>query len=97
MRFAVCVTMHIKPEHMDAFLPLMHENAHASLSDEPHCHQFDVAIDAARPNEVFLYETYSNADAFAAHLETAHFKRFDVAVADMIVDKDVRTYEQVTP
>jgi quinol monooxygenase YgiN len=96
MRFAVCVTLQIKPGCMEAFMPLMHENARASLTQEPGCHQFDVAMDASRPDEVFLYETYSDADAFAAHMQTPHFKRFDAAVSDMVLAKDVRTYAQVT-
>lgn len=93
--FAVVVTFQIKPEAAAAFLPLMLGNAKTSLADEPGCHQFDVATDPARPEEVFLYELYDDAAAFDAHLASAHFHAFDAATAEMIAQKSVRTYTQV--
>lgn len=94
--FAVVVTLQIDPAHSAAFLPLMEQNARASLADEPGCHRFDICTDPDRPNDVFLYELYSDAAAFAAHLDSPHFKDFDAATAQMITDKQVATYGQVT-
>jgi quinol monooxygenase YgiN len=95
MSFAVCVTFAIDPKHLDAFLPLMHANAQTSQLDEPGCQRFDVLTDPTRPGDVFLYELYDDAAAFQAHLASPHFKRFDQAVAAMIVTKDIKTYEVV--
>lgn len=78
-----------------AFLPLMLENAAASLGNEEGCHQFDVATDPDRPDEVFLYEVYSDENTFSAHLKTAHFAAFDARTSDMIATKDVRTFQKV--
>ena len=94
--FAVVVEFTIKPEHADAFLQLMKENASASLRTEPGCKQFDVATDASRPGEVFLYELYTDAAAFEAHLKTAHFASFDATTIHMIAAKVVKTYDRVT-
>ncbi len=93
--FAVVVTFQIKPEAHTAFMSLMSENARASLTKEPGCHQFDIATDPARPTEVCLYELYSDAKAFDAHLASAHFKAFDTATVDMIAEKSVKTYAEV--
>lgn len=93
--FAVTVQFQVRPGHQEEFLTLMYENARTSLLDELECHQFDVCTDPARPYEVFLYELYSNEDAFQSHLTTDHFKSFDAAVAPIIADKTVRTYTQV--
>lgn len=93
--FAVCVTFQIVHGQMDVFMPLMLANARASLSDEPECHRFDVLTDPARPNEVGLYELYTDAAAFDAHLASAHFKTFDAAVSAMIASKSVQTYAKV--
>ncbi len=95
MPFAVCVTLTLRLEHRDEFMPLMLENAHTSLSDEPGCHQFDILLDADRPDEVFLYEIYSNSGAFQDHLDTEHFQRFDQATQHMLKGKVVKTYAQV--
>lgn len=95
MSFAVCVTFALQPDAAPAFLPLMTANAEASLSNEPGCIRFDVLTDPTRPAEVFLYELYDDAAAFQEHLQSAHFKAFDAAVADMIADKVVKTYDEV--
>lgn len=93
--FAVVVTFQIKAGHMAAFLPHMVANAAASLKHEPECHRFDVWTDSARPDEVFLYEVYTDQAAFDAHLASAHFQAFDQTVGAMIASKHVQTYQRV--
>ena len=93
--YAVVVTFTIKPDDFDAFMPLMHNNARVSLSDEAECHQFDVLTDPDQPNEVLLYELYTDAAAFDVHLASDHFKRFNAETADMVAAKTVRTFSQV--
>ena len=93
--YAVVVTFEIKPNRLADFLPDMMTNATTSLTKEPDCHRFDVCVDPARPNEVFLYELYTDRAGFDAHLASQHFQRFDASVAPMIASKLARTYEQV--
>lgn len=93
--FAVVVTFGIKFGQIAAFMPDMLANAATSLHAEAGCHRFDVCTDAARPDEVFLYELYTDRSAFDAHLASAHFRAFDAKVATQIETKDVRTFEQV--
>ncbi|WP_282047222.1 putative quinol monooxygenase [Roseibium album] len=93
--FAVTVQFQIRDGMFETFMPLMIENAKASLEGEPGCRQFDVCSDPDRPNEVFLYEIYDDAAAFQAHLKTPHFQAFDVQVAPMISEKSVATYAKV--
>lgn len=89
--YAVVVELQIKPGLMDAFLPLMMENARSSLRDEPGCHQFDVVAVEGAQDLVALYETYDDERAFQTHLASAHFQKFDAAIADMISGKSIRT------
>ncbi len=93
--FAVIVTFQLVPGSAARFMPLMLENATTSRREEPGCLQFDVATDPALPGEVFLYEIYTDAAAFDAHLASPHFKAFDTAVQDMIAHKHIRTYSEV--
>ena len=95
MPFAVVVTFQIEPACYMEFMPLMLSNARASLTQEKGCLQFDVATDPARPNEVFLYEIYTDRAAFDLHLASAHFRSFDRGAADMILSKSVKTFESV--
>ncbi|MEH6646568.1 putative quinol monooxygenase [Sulfitobacter sp.] len=95
MPYAVVVTFVIKPQAFDEFLYLMWVNARKSLEVEAGCHQFDISTDPDRPNEVFLYEIYTDRAAFEAHLTSDHFKSFDGDTAEMTLTREVRTYTQV--
>ncbi|MEM9278602.1 MAG: putative quinol monooxygenase [Pseudomonadota bacterium] len=95
MKFAVCVTFNIIPDHWDQFLKLMNENAANSLANEEGCIQFDVCTDEACPHEAFLYEIYTSPEAFRLHLQSDHFRSFDLAVSSMIKDKHIKTYSRV--
>lgn len=92
--YAVTVTFTLKEGRRDQFLPLMIENARASLQ-EPACQQFDVCTDPAHPNTVFLYEIYDDPAGFQTHLKMPHFKSFDAQVADMIAAKTVGLFTEV--
>lgn len=88
----VTVEFRIRPDRLAAFKPLMAENAAASAREEPGCRRFDVAYSPDGAPVCFLYEVYDDAAAFQAHLASAHFKRFDAAVTEMIADKTVRAW-----
>ena len=93
--YAVIVTFRVNPKDSVHFLDLVRKNALASKQQEPGCLQFDVCSDAGAPGEVFLYELYSDADAFQAHLASEHFLSFDRAISNMVQVKTVRTYGEV--
>jgi quinol monooxygenase YgiN len=95
--YVVTVEFDIQPARLEEFLPLMRENASASRAGEPGCRQFDVCADPARPASIFLYELYDDRGAFEAHLASAHFRRFDEAVRDMVLNKRVRTLQRLEP
>jgi quinol monooxygenase YgiN len=67
------------------------------LKEEPGCLRFDICTDPERPGDVMLYEVYTDADAFPAHMGTRHFKVFDAAAKDMIAGKHVEQYSQMRP
>jgi quinol monooxygenase YgiN len=60
---------------------------------EPDCAQFDVCVDPSDVHRVFLYEVYANRDAFAAHLESSHFKAFDALTRPWISFKRVTEWQ----
>ena len=95
--FAVCVDLTIQQGQMDVFLPLMIANAEASLRDEPGCVQFDVVRPDSDPDLVVLYELYTDAAAFDAHLQTPHFKAFDAQTTAMVQAKSVLTGSRIAP
>lgn len=92
--FAVTVTFEVAPGRMAEFLPLMLENARASLG-EAACTRFDVLTDPSRPDEVFLYELYDDEAGFETHKGTEHFKTFNARSDGMVTDKTLKTFAQV--
>jgi quinol monooxygenase YgiN len=96
MMFAICVTFRLAPGQMEAFMPLMLENAATSKEAEPGCHRFDVLTDAGKPDQVFLYELYTDAAAFNVHCESPHFQAFNTATAAMVTGKDVTSWDTVS-
>lgn len=92
--FSVFVTIEVHAEHLEAFLPRMLQQAEDSIAREPACQTFEVWTSKDLPTTVQLYEVYDDASAFAAHLESDHFKDFDATVAGMIVSKTVLTFDR---
>ena len=88
--FAIAVTFEIKPECVELFRRRIQQQAKDSITQEPGCCQFDVLIDEADPNIVFLYESYVDAQAFDYHKQTPHFADYDRTVGPWIVTKQVR-------
>ena len=95
--FVVTVEFKVAPDRIAAFMPLMIENATLSRTREPGCRQFDVCDDPKRAGVIFLYELYDDRAAFDAHLATEHYKRFDAAVASMLLGKIVGIWERRSP
>lgn len=93
--FVVIVFFEAKAAHVAEFHAAIVENARASVVDEPGCQQFDVARDPNDPAVFFLYEIYDDADAFAAHKASVHFKHFDAISAPWTASKKVMTFERI--
>ena len=81
----VLVHVHVKPDCSEAFREASLENAKNSIK-EPGIARFDVLQDNDDPNRFILNEVYRDADAPAAHKETAHYAVWRDTVADMMAE-----------
>lgn len=81
----VHVHVHVKPEHIDAFIAATTANAKASLG-EAGVLRFDVVRDLASPERFVLVEVYRTDDAPAAHKETDHYKTWRDTVEPMMAE-----------
>ena len=95
--FVVAVTFEVEPEKLREFTDLVRGQARNSLSKEPGCHQFDVCVDPEDETKIFLYELYTDEDAFKAHTETSHFAQFGADSASLVRDKTVATLKRIEP
>jgi len=66
----------VRPEHRDTFLQALAGHGRAALPDEPGTLRFDVLVDHAEPNRIYLYEAYADGDAFTTHLSGESHQQF---------------------
>jgi len=81
----VHVHVHVKPECVQAFRQATIENARHSIQ-EPGIARFDVIQQADDPTHFILVEVYRTPDDPGRHKETAHYKTWRDAVADMMAE-----------
>ena len=93
--YVVIVEFTVRQGFADAFRERVRQQAQDSLQREADCHVFDVCIDPQRAGFVLLYEVYSDAAAFDAHLASSHFRDFDAAVGAWVEDKQVTRFERL--
>ncbi len=73
----------------EEFKSLVLKQAANSLEKETECYQFDVVQDEKLGNIFYLYELYTNRQAFDEHLKSAHFIEFDKLSASLVTNKEV--------
>ena len=87
---ALIVTIQIKPDHREAFMESMMDDARGSNNDEPGCLRFDVLQDNEDPNKIHLYEVYKDQAAVDAHRAAPHYTKWRETVKDWFDGEIVR-------
>ena len=88
--YSLVVQMEVRPGRREEFLAGMAANAKAAVRDEPGCLRFDVCSVDGDENRFVLYELYADAEAFAAHRASPHFREWR-AVAERVLESQVNT------
>ena len=96
-RFAIFVTVKLKPGMADQFRPIIEENAAAAVRDEPECRQFHVLQNNEDPDTFHFYEVYTEAGSLDAHRDTPHYKKYDTGTASMIAEKSIQRVSVLNP
>ena len=82
-QFVLVVELEIDSAQLEPFKAAIKENGETAVRVEPGCRGFN-AFEKDNPTRVRLFEIYDNADAFKAHLETPHFKKYAETTKDMV-------------
>jgi quinol monooxygenase YgiN len=74
---AVSVTsiVKIKKQHAVAFEKMSLAHAKRSIRNEPGCLAFEVSRDDKKPGRFVIYEVFTDAEAYAAHHQTASTRK----------------------
>ncbi len=81
----VHVSVHVKPDMVDAFIAATILNARKSVQ-EPGVARFDVIQRDDDPTRFILVEVYRSAEASARHKDTTHYQIWRDAVAGMMAE-----------
>jgi (4S)-4-hydroxy-5-phosphonooxypentane-2,3-dione isomerase len=71
---ALIARWHVKPGHVDDVLAALSQMAPLVAELEPDCHAYHANRSQEDPNQILLYERYTDLAAIDAHRETGHFK-----------------------
>ena len=83
-QFVLIVELEIDPAQLEPYKAAIKENGETAVRVEPGCRAFSAVVEKDNPTRVRLFEIYENADAFKAHLETPHFKKYAEITKDMV-------------
>src|SRR5215468_8517612 len=86
--YIVCVSVHVKPEHIDEFIQATRAN-HEGTRKEPGNLRFDVLQAEEDPSRFFLYEVYKTAEDFPKHHATTHYQKWREIVAPWMAEPRV--------
>src|SRR6185436_7693954 len=78
--YVVCVTIFVKPEHVEEFKIASFDNAKHTRLETTNI-RFDFLQSEDDPTHFFLYEVYQRKEDFASHQQTEHYLRWKNAVA----------------
>jgi (4S)-4-hydroxy-5-phosphonooxypentane-2,3-dione isomerase len=84
--YTVIAEFETTPDTHDAFAAICRFDAERSVADEPGCFLFHVLEPVDRPNVIVLYEVYASEDAFKAHNQMPHFKKFAQTVKELDIE-----------
>jgi len=79
------VHVHVKPEHVDAFIEASKHN-HQQSVQEPGNLRFDILQLADDPTRFVLYEAYQSSEDVVAHKQTSHYLTWREKVADWMAE-----------
>ena len=91
--FVLQVNLRIKPENVDAFMKKALDNAREARK-EPGCRQFDVLVDLKDATRVMLYEVYDDEQAFEAHQQTPHFRKYLAEAVPLLASRERQVWKR---
>ena len=74
----------VVPEKLEEYLKYAAEVGRVSMATEPGVIALFSMQDKADPDKVYILEVYADQQAYQAHIQTAHFRKYKEGTADMV-------------
>lgn len=76
--------LQIDSAQLESYKVALKEQIGTAVRTEPGVVSLYAVYEKHNPTHVTVFEIYANADAYKAHLETAHFKKYKSATKEMV-------------
>jgi len=76
--------LQIDPVQLESYKVALKEQIETAVRMEPGVLTLYAVYEKANPTHVTVFEIYANTDAYTAHLETAHFKKYKTITKEMV-------------
>jgi quinol monooxygenase YgiN len=83
----------IDPTQLESYKAALKEEIDASVRAEPGVLALYAVAEKDSSTRIRVFEIYANQEAYEAHLETAHFKKYKAVTQDMV--KSLKLIETV--
>ena len=80
----------IDPAQLEPYKAAVKEQIEAAVRLEPGVLALYSVTDKENPAHIFVFEMYADVDAYKAHLETAHFKKYKATTQNMVRSRQLR-------
>ena len=80
----------IDPVQLEPYKAALKEQIEAAVRLEPGVLALYSMADKENPAHIFVFEMYADVDAYKAHLETAHFKKYKATTQNMVKSLKLR-------
>lgn len=74
---------------LDAYKAALKEQMQSALKLEKGVLAYSAVQDKKNPAKITILETYASTDAYQAHTQTEHFKKYKAVVVDMVKDLEL--------
>ncbi|HXZ38657.1 MAG TPA: putative quinol monooxygenase [Thermodesulfobacteriota bacterium] len=92
-RYVRLAELEIDPAQLESYKGVAKEQIETSVRVEPGVLALYAVSQKDNPAHVIVFEMYTDADAYRAHLETPHFKKYKAKTQDMV--KSLKLVETV--
>jgi quinol monooxygenase YgiN len=76
--------LQMDPAHLESYKAALKEEIETSIRVEPGVLGLNAVSEKDNPTRITILEVYASTDAYKAHLETPHFKKYKVATQQMV-------------
>jgi len=92
-RYVRLAELEIDPAQLERYKAVAKEQIETSVRVEPGVLALYSVSQKDNPAHIMVFEMYTEADAYKAHLETPHFKKYNAKTQDMV--KSLKLVETV--